>query len=80
MAVPLNIRDQRAEKLAKELASYRRTTMTRAVIDALSNELERERKKEPLIKRIANLRQSHFAEGMRGQDMTKAEIDAMWEP
>ena len=78
--MPLNIRDERAEKLAKELAAYRHTTMTRAVIDALSNELERERKKEPLTKRIAALRQSHFADGMQGQDMTKADIDAMWEP
>lgn len=76
--MPLNIRDQRAEKLAKELAAYRHTTMTRAVIDALSNELERERKKVPLAERIEAFRQTHFNGIMRGRDMTKDEIDAMW--
>ena len=35
----LNIRDTRAEHLAKELAGYRHITMTQAVIEALSNEL-----------------------------------------
>jgi antitoxin VapB len=74
----LNIRDNRAEQLAKELASHRHITMTQAVIEALSNELERERQKVPLAQRIEALRQSHFNGVMRGQDMTKDEIDAMW--
>ncbi len=74
----LNIRDSRAEQLAKELASYRHTTMTQAVIDALSNELERERQKVPLKDRIEALRQTHFKGVMQGHDMTKDEIDAMW--
>jgi hypothetical protein len=51
---------------------------TRAVIDALSNELERERKKVPLAERIEAFRQTHFNGIMRGRDMTKDEIDAMW--
>ena len=74
----LNIRDARAERLAKELAGYRHTTMTQAVIDALSNEIERERQKVPLAERIEALRQVHFGGVMRGRDMTKADIDAMW--
>jgi antitoxin VapB len=74
----LNIRDNRAEQLAKELASHRHITMTQAVIEALSNELERERQKVPLAQRIEALRQSHFNGVMRGKDMTKDEIDAMW--
>jgi len=74
----LNIRDNRAEQLAKELASHRHITMTQAVIEALSNELERERQKVPLAQRIEALRQSHFNGVMRGKDMAKDEIDAMW--
>ena len=74
----LNIRDTRAEQLAKELAGYRHITMTQAVIEALSNELERERQKIPLTERIKALRQTHFDGVMRGHDMTKSEIDAMW--
>jgi len=74
----LNIRDTRAEQLAKELASYRHITMTQAVIEALSNELERERKKVPLAERIAALRKTHFENGMQGRDLSKDEIDAMW--
>ena len=74
----LNIRDTRAEHLAKELAGYRHITMTQAVIEALSNELERERKKVPLAARIEALRQTHFSGVMQGRDMTKDEIDAMW--
>lgn len=74
----LNIRDTRAEQLAKELAGHRHITMTQAVIEALSNELERERKKIPLAERIEALRQTHFDGVMRGHDMTKEEIDAMW--
>ena len=74
----LNIRDTRAEQLAKELAGYRHITMTQAVIEALSNELERERQKVPLAEHIAALRKTHFENGMQGRDLSKDEIDAMW--
>ena len=43
----LTIRNPRAKNLAKELAASRHITMTQAVIEALSNELERERQKFP---------------------------------
>ena len=52
--------------------------MTQAVIEALSNELERERQKIPLAERIEALRQTRFNGVMQGRDMTKDEIDAMW--
>jgi len=74
----LNIRNPRAKNLAKELAASRHITMTQAVIEALSNELERERQKVPLAERIEALRQTHFNGVMKGRDMTKDEIDAMW--
>jgi antitoxin VapB len=74
----LNIRNPRAKNLAKELAASRHITMTQAVIEALSNELERERQKVPLAERIEALRQTHFNGVMQGRDMTKEEIDAMW--
>ncbi|MFM8608117.1 MAG: type II toxin-antitoxin system VapB family antitoxin [Hyphomicrobiales bacterium] len=74
----LNIRDTRAEQLARELAGYRHITMTQAVIEALSNELERERQKVPLSQRIEALRQTHFGAGLKGRDLTKDEIDSMW--
>ena len=75
----LHILDPKAEQLAKELADLRHISMTQAVIEALSNELERERKKIPLAERIEAFRQRHFSEGMRGRDMTKDERDGMWE-
>jgi antitoxin VapB len=74
----LTIRNPRAKNLAKELAASRHITMTQAVIEALSNELERERQKVPLAERIEALRQTHFNGVMQGRDMTKDEIDAMW--
>jgi len=74
----LSIRHPRAKQLARELADLRHVTLTEAVIDALSNELERERKKIPLAERIEAFRQKHLSEGMRGRDMTKDERDGMW--
>ncbi len=43
MSMPLNIRDPRAAELAKELAARRKITMTAAIIEALQNEIKRER-------------------------------------
>ena len=74
----LTLRNPRAKNLAKELAASRHITMTQTVIEALSNELERERQKVPLAERIEALRQTHFNGVMQGRDMTKDEIDAMW--
>lgn len=76
--MPMNIRDPRAEELARKLASLRETTMTRAVIGALESELERERCKRPLAERVALLRARHLSGRMRGADLPKDQIDEFW--
>jgi len=75
----LQIRDQRARKLAAALASRRKVTMTEAVIQALEGELRREAEKEPLASRIARIAANLAAEaGPNRRVMGKDEIDAMW--
>ena len=76
--MPMNIRDPRAEELAKKLASLRDTTMTRVVIEALESELERERRKQPLRARVANLRARHGFTVPAGQDLSQEQIDELW--
>ncbi|WP_342237128.1 type II toxin-antitoxin system VapB family antitoxin [Inquilinus sp. OTU3971] len=75
----LQIRDDRARALARELAARRKVTMTEAVIQALEGELRREAQKEPLADRIARIAAIAAAEaGPGGRAMTKDEIDEMW--
>ncbi|MGO4122752.1 type II toxin-antitoxin system VapB family antitoxin [Inquilinus sp. YAF38] len=75
----LQIRDDRARALARELATRRKVTMTEAVIQALEAELRREAEKEPLADRIARIAAIAAAEsGPGGRAMTKDEIDEMW--
>jgi antitoxin VapB len=77
--VTLQIRDDRARELARELAAKRKVTMTEAVIQALEGELRREAEKEPLAVRIARIAAIAAAEaGPGGRVMTKDEIDEMW--
>jgi antitoxin VapB len=75
----LQIRDKRAHELARRLADMRQTNMTEAVVSALEYAIEREKPKENIVERFAEL----AAELRRrspggGRDMTKDEIDAMW--
>lgn len=75
----LSIRDERAHDLAKELASLRKITMTAAIIEALQNELQRERRKEPLDARLAKLaKKARAMAGRKGRDLRKDDIDALW--
>jgi antitoxin VapB len=75
----LNIRDPRAQSLARELAERRKTTMTDAVVTALRNELARERERVPLEARLRQLAAGLAqAAGPRGRTVGKAEIDALW--
>jgi antitoxin VapB len=79
MAMPLNIRDPRAQKLAKDLARRRGTTMTAVIVEALEKETHQEAEKTPLaarLKAIAATREELQRPG--GRRMTKAEIDALW--
>jgi antitoxin VapB len=76
----LSIRDPRAAALARDLAGRRKTTMTAAIVQALENEIERDRAQRPLHERLADI--ARRGRGMArpgGRDMTKEEIDAMWE-
>lgn len=75
----LQIRDPRAHELAEELAKRRNTSLTEVVIEALQAELQRENKRIPLEKRLADIVDHLHAQGQPGgHDMTKDEIDAMW--
>lgn len=77
--MPLNIRDPRAAELAKELAARRKITMTAAIIEALENEIEREREKRPLRDRLAELAaKARAIAGPNGRDVPRSEIDEMW--
>lgn len=77
--MPLNIRDPRAAALARELAARRNTTMTAAIIEALENEIERERRKRPLRDRLADIAaKARAMAGPNGRDVPQAEIDELW--
>jgi antitoxin VapB len=75
----LQIRDDRARTLAKQLADRRQVTMTEAVIQALEAELRREAEAVPLAERVAYIAgELAAAAGPNRRTMTKDEIDAMW--
>jgi len=74
----LTIRDPRAEVLARRLAELRQTTMTRAVVTALEQELRRERAATPLALRVGAIAKKATAmAGPKGRVMTKDEIDEL---
>ena len=53
--------------------------MTEAILSALRNELRREREKQPLQQRLAELADKALAMGRTGgRVMTKDEIDTLW--
>jgi antitoxin VapB len=76
--MPLYIRDERAVRLAKQLAQRKSVTMTDAVIDALQGALERETR--PLWDRVVEIAREVHRRGDRehGQPVEKEEIDALW--
>jgi antitoxin VapB len=77
--MPLNIRDPRASELARDLAARRGTSMTKAIIGALENELAREKAKLPLTVRVRQISSALMAGAAgRRRRMTKSEIDEMW--
>jgi antitoxin VapB len=75
----LNIRDPRAQELARELAEAEGKTLTEVVVGALEREVQRLRKKPGL-----SLKAREIAESLArktpggGHKMTKKEIDEMW--
>jgi antitoxin VapB len=74
----LHIRDDRAAKLARQLADRRGVTMTQAVVDALESALERDQR--PLTERLAEIARDaqRLAGPARGQPVTKQEVDDLW--
>jgi hypothetical protein len=74
----LHIRDERAARLARRLATRRGTTMTRAVVEALEGALAREER--PLRERIAEIANDldRLGDRARGRAVTKHEIDELW--
>ena len=69
--MPLNIRDEDANRLAEELASRTRSTKTAAVKRALRNELER------LNQRVRALQDRVLARPSTGLEADKAFYDAL---
>lgn len=76
--MPMNIRDPRAEELARKLAHLRNSTMTSVVIEALEQELAREKRKKPLSQRVALLRARHLGANLPGPDLSPEQIDELW--
>jgi antitoxin VapB len=74
----LYIRDPRASRLAKQLAARKKTTVTRAVTEAL--ELELARQAAPLSERIAGIARdaARLKLRRRGRAVTKRKIDGLW--
>jgi antitoxin VapB len=74
----LHIRDDRAARLARQLAVRRRTTMTRAVIEALQGALAREER--PLAERLAEIAREvkRLGDPKRGRPVTKQEVNELW--
>lgn len=74
----LQIRNPRARELALQLAAKRKISMTKAVIEALENELTREKGRAPLAERLAAIANDLKAKaGDFGRAVSKDEID-MW--
>ena len=77
-ALALHIRDEKAARLARQLAARKRTTMTRAVVEALEGALARE--KRPLAERLADIAREakRLGDPKRKRTVTKLEIDELW--
>jgi antitoxin VapB len=74
----LNIRDDRAAKLARRLAERRGISMTEAVIEALESVLLRGER--PLPERLAEIAADakRLGDPRRRRPLTTQEIDALW--
>ncbi|TIQ38088.1 MAG: transcriptional regulator [Mesorhizobium sp.] len=75
----LHIKNPRARELARYLADSRKISLTKAVIEALQSELQREISRKPLAERLAQIAHDLSAKAaMQGRRMDKNEIDEMW--
>jgi antitoxin VapB len=76
--MPLNIRDERAAKLARRLAEGKGISMTEAVIEALESALLRGER--PLPERLAEIAADakRLGDPRRRRPLTTQEIDSLW--
>lgn len=74
----LHIRDDRAARLARELADRKGVTMTQAVVDALEGALAREGR--PLAERLQEIADeaARLSDPARKRKLDKQEIDDLW--
>jgi antitoxin VapB len=73
--MPLNIRSEEVNRLAKELASLTQTNKTEAVKLALQNELRRRDDAVPLRDRLRPLQDRVLSRSTTGQEADKAFYD-----
>ena len=75
----ISIRDPQVGELARELARLRGTNMTEAIAHAVRSEIERERRKKPLVERLRQLAEETAAmAGTNPREVAKEEIDDLW--
>ncbi len=75
--MPLNIRSEAVNKLAKKLAARKHTNKTEAVKLALENELRRMDEALPLRERVRALRELVLARPATGLEADKAFYDEL---
>jgi antitoxin VapB len=61
----LHIKNQATDRAVRRLARIKRTTLTRAVHEAVERELERERAQVPLIERLTRIEDRQAARSKR---------------
>jgi hypothetical protein len=75
----LTLRDPEVIRMVRELASLRGISEADAITAALAAELRREKEALSVSERVAAIADRMMAAaGPNGQEMTKADIDAMW--
>jgi len=74
----LHIRDDRAARLARELADRRGVTMTQAVVDALEGALARDAR--PLSERLKDIAReaARLGDPSQRRKIKKQDIDELW--
>jgi len=75
--MPLNIRDEDANRLAEQLAARMHSTKTAAVKHALRAELERIEQRVPLRQRLQSLQDRVMSRAPTGLEADKAFYDAL---
>lgn len=75
----LHVRDEKADELARELANRRGVSLTEAVREALEAAVAKERARETLWERTADLRAAVALYPLTGQVADKAFYDSLYD-